>query len=52
MIVPCLDPAFLDRADIIQFVGNPGPKAIYSIIISCFKELMQSGLIYPEVKMK
>jgi len=40
-----LDPAFVDRADIKEFVGNPPPQAIYWILASCIRELVDRGLI-------
>lgn len=34
-----IDLAFVDRADIKQFIGLPTPRAIYAIYHSCLKEL-------------
>lgn len=39
-----IDGAFVDRADIKQYVGPPPPQAIYWILKSCLDELMRSGL--------
>lgn len=40
-----IDLAFLDRADIVQFVGQPSVTAIYKIISSAVVELALKGLI-------
>lgn len=40
-----LDDAFLDRADIKQYIGAPPPQAIYGILRSCVVELMRVGLV-------
>jgi len=48
-----IDLAFVDRADIKFFVGNPSPLAIYSILKSCIDELMRVGIVqHPPVPMK
>lgn len=44
-----LDSAFLDRADLIQFIGRPSQNAVYAILVSCFRELMRVHLIEPTV---
>lgn len=36
-----IDLAFVDRADIKQYIGNPTSQAIYKIYASCLKELMR-----------
>ncbi|BEJ12471.1 hypothetical protein CspHIS471_0209310 [Cutaneotrichosporon sp. HIS471] len=38
-LVGGIDAAFVDRADIKQFIGPPPPEAIYWILLSTFKEL-------------
>ncbi|GMK59925.1 hypothetical protein CspeluHIS016_0901420 [Cutaneotrichosporon spelunceum] len=38
-LVGGIDAAFVDRADIKQFIGPPSPEAIYWILLSTFKEL-------------
>ncbi len=43
----CPDLAFVDRADIKQYIGPPPPKAIYTILASCLGELMRAGIIAP-----
>lgn len=40
-----VDDAFLDRADIKQYVGPPSDVAIYKILYSCIKELQIVGRI-------
>ena len=43
------DEAFLDRADIKQFVGLPSRAAIYQILRTCLFELMRVGIVAPPV---
>ncbi|KAJ1021607.1 hypothetical protein NDA16_003744 [Ustilago loliicola] len=40
-ITESIDTAFIDRADIKQYVGLPPPKAIYWILESCLRELIR-----------
>nr|CAI5824082.1 unnamed protein product [Callosobruchus analis] len=40
-----IDLAFVDRADIKQFLGLPSVSAIYSIYLSCLEELMKAQII-------
>ncbi|XP_077125639.1 pachytene checkpoint protein 2 homolog isoform X1 [Ranitomeya variabilis] len=42
-----IDMAFVDRADIKQYIGPPSPAAIFNIYISCIEELMKCQIIYP-----
>lgn len=42
-----IDCAFIDRADIKQFIDNPIAPAIYEIFSSACKELTKCGLIVP-----
>ncbi|XP_065180092.1 pachytene checkpoint protein 2 homolog [Sycon ciliatum] len=42
-----IDLAFVDRADIKQYIGLPTPPAIYRIYQSCLAELMRTGIIAP-----
>ncbi|XP_053699940.1 pachytene checkpoint protein 2 homolog isoform X2 [Synchiropus splendidus] len=42
-----IDLAFVDRADIRQFIGLPSEKGIYSIYLSCLEELMKCQIIFP-----
>ena len=41
-----LDLAFVDRADVKEYIGVPSIAGIYSILRSCIYELMRVGLIY------
>eukprot|EP00066_Takifugu_rubripes_P003559 XP_003966225.1 PREDICTED: pachytene checkpoint protein 2 homolog [Takifugu rubripes] len=42
-----IDLAFVDRADIKQYIGPPSVNGIYSIYLSCLDELMKCKIIYP-----
>ncbi|XP_064410415.1 pachytene checkpoint protein 2 homolog [Latimeria chalumnae] len=42
-----IDLAFVDRADIKQYIGPPSTKAIFRIYTSCLEELMKCQIIYP-----
>ncbi|XP_015683389.1 pachytene checkpoint protein 2 homolog [Protobothrops mucrosquamatus] len=42
-----IDIAFVDRADIKQYIGPPSPAAIFKIYHSCIEELMKCQIIYP-----
>ena len=42
-ITGAIDLAFVDRADIKQYIGLPTPPAIYKIFLSCITELMRVG---------
>lgn len=46
-ITGAIDLAFVDRADIKQYIGLPSPKAIFQIYHSCITELMRTGIISP-----
>ncbi|CAL7942530.1 unnamed protein product [Xylocopa violacea] len=43
-----IDLAFIDRADIKQYIGHPTQQAIYKIYTSCLKELMRAKLMESE----
>ncbi|KAL2713202.1 pachytene checkpoint protein 2 [Vespula squamosa] len=43
-----IDLAFVDRADIKQYIGHPTEDSIYKIYSACIKELMRTGLIEQE----
>lgn len=45
------DDAFLDRADIKQYIGPPSPQAIFAILRSCALELMRVGLLEQAVRL-
>uniref|UniRef100_A0A8C1SCB9 Pachytene checkpoint protein 2 homolog n=1 Tax=Cyprinus carpio TaxID=7962 RepID=A0A8C1SCB9_CYPCA len=42
-----IDLAFVDRADIKQYIGPPGASTIFHICLSCLGELMKRQIIYP-----
>nr|XP_031532765.1 pachytene checkpoint protein 2 homolog isoform X1 [Vicugna pacos] len=42
-----IDVAFVDRADIRQYIGPPSAAAIFKIYLSCVEELMKCQIIYP-----
>lgn len=44
-IASAVDPAFVDRADIKQYVGPPGTQARYAILSACIVELQRSGVM-------
>ncbi|KAL0124469.1 hypothetical protein PUN28_006365 [Cardiocondyla obscurior] len=44
-----IDLAFVDRADIKQYLGYPSEVAIYNIYYSCLKELMRTEILETEV---
>ncbi|KAL9975130.1 hypothetical protein ACROYT_G012248 [Oculina patagonica] len=46
-VTGAIDLAFVDRADIKQYIGPPSVNAIFSIYHSCITELMRAGIISP-----
>ncbi|XP_053216930.1 pachytene checkpoint protein 2 homolog isoform X1 [Podarcis raffonei] len=42
-----IDMAFVDRADIKQYIGPPSAEAVFKIYLSCLEELMKCQIIYP-----
>ena len=40
-----IDAAFIDRADIKQYIGPPGPAARYDILCGCTAELQRANLV-------
>ncbi|XP_068691195.1 pachytene checkpoint protein 2 homolog [Montipora foliosa] len=46
-VTGAIDLAFVDRADIKQYIGLPSVEAIFSIYHSCLCELMKVGIISP-----
>ncbi|KAF5290495.1 hypothetical protein FQA39_LY03599 [Lamprigera yunnana] len=44
-ITGAIDIAFIDRADIKQFIGLPGAEGIYKIYHSCIEELQKAKII-------
>ncbi|XP_076683749.1 pachytene checkpoint 2 protein [Andrena cerasifolii] len=47
-LTQAIDLAFIDRADITQYIGQPTHQAIYKIYTSCLKELMRAKLMESE----
>lgn len=45
------DSAFVDRADIIQYIGNPPREAIYEILRSSLCEFILRGLVQEVVSL-
>jgi hypothetical protein len=45
-----LDSAFVDRADIVQYIDLPPPEAIYVILRSCLLELIAKGVVASVVR--
>jgi len=43
-----IDEAFLDRADIKQYIGLPNQTAIYHILHSCINELIRVEIIFTQ----
>ena len=46
-ISEAIDLAFVDRADIKQYIGLPNARARYDILASCLRELSRVGIISP-----
>lgn len=46
-VTKAIDLAFVDRADIVQYIGPPSVNSIFSIYHSCIAELMRAGIISP-----
>ena len=46
-ITEAIDTAFIDRADVKQYIGNPNHAARYVILAGALDELMRVGLISP-----
>ncbi|EJD54036.1 P-loop containing nucleoside triphosphate hydrolase protein [Auricularia subglabra TFB-10046 SS5] len=44
-LTKAIDDAFMDRADIVQYIGLPSSDAIYEILRSCLLELMRTGIV-------
>ena len=44
-ISEAIDLAFVDRADIKQYIGLPNAQARYDILVSCVNELSRVGII-------
>ncbi|KAF7776389.1 hypothetical protein Agabi119p4_4782 [Agaricus bisporus var. burnettii] len=48
-LVKAIDSAFIDRADIIQFIDLPTREAIYEILRSCLCEIISKGIVVPAI---
>ncbi|EAU84587.1 thyroid receptor-interacting protein 13 [Coprinopsis cinerea okayama7 len=46
-LVKAIDNAFVDRADIIQYIDLPSREAVYDILRSSVSEIMSKGVIAP-----
>jgi SpoVK/Ycf46/Vps4 family AAA+-type ATPase len=44
-----IDNAFMDRADIKQYIGPPPAEAIYAILRSCLLELMRVRMVETQI---
>lgn len=40
-----IDEAFMDRADIKQYIGPPNVEAVYTIYLSAIRELIRAGIV-------
>ncbi|MFH4978493.1 hypothetical protein AB6A40_005202 [Gnathostoma spinigerum] len=40
-----LDEAFIDRADLCRYIGQPSLRAVYSILLSCIHEMQRIGIV-------
>ncbi|KAH9951790.1 P-loop containing nucleoside triphosphate hydrolase protein [Amylocystis lapponica] len=46
-LAKAIDSAFVDRADIVQYVDLPPREAIYEILRTCLSELVKKGIVGP-----
>jgi len=46
-LAQAIDSAFVDRADIVQYIDLPAPEAIYVILRSCLLELVTKSVVGP-----
>jgi SpoVK/Ycf46/Vps4 family AAA+-type ATPase len=51
-ITDAIDLAFVDRADIKQYIGPPGPRVRYDILKTCLDELMRVGIVSPLIQLQ
>ncbi|CAI5735821.1 unnamed protein product [Hyaloperonospora brassicae] len=49
-ITEAIDAAFVDRADIKQYIGLPSCQARYEILRSCVEELQRVGILQPSTQ--
>ena len=45
-----IDDAFIDRADMKRYIGNPGEVSRFVILRDCIDELLRVGIIRDDVK--
>ena len=48
-LIPLSDSAFVDRADIVQYIDLPSQEAVYDILRSSVLEIMSKGVLAPLV---
>ncbi|KAK2466496.1 hypothetical protein APHAL10511_002138 [Amanita phalloides] len=48
-LVKAIDSAFVDRADIVQYVDLPPREAIYEILRTCLGEMIDKDIIIPTI---
>ncbi|TPX44075.1 hypothetical protein SeMB42_g04450 [Synchytrium endobioticum] len=46
-ITDAIDGAFLDRADLRQYIGPPSQRAIYAMLAGCVEELIRCEIVTP-----
>ena len=46
-LMNAIDTAFIDRADIVQFIDLPPREAIYAILRTCLMEMMSKKVVEP-----
>ncbi|EIM88236.1 thyroid receptor-interacting protein 13 [Stereum hirsutum FP-91666 SS1] len=46
-LAKAIDTAFVDRADIVQYIDLPPREAVYEILRSCLLELINKGVVAP-----
>ncbi|KAJ7774325.1 P-loop containing nucleoside triphosphate hydrolase protein [Mycena maculata] len=46
-LVKAIDSAFVDRADIVQYVDLPSREAVYEILRTCLCEIVVRGIVAP-----
>lgn len=51
-LTSAIDLAFLDRADIKQFIGNPNAEAIFEIYSSAINELIRTKIIFSKINLR
>ncbi|KAF7313625.1 AAA domain-containing protein [Mycena chlorophos] len=49
-LVKAIDSAFVDRADIVQYVDLPSREAVYEILRTCLCEMITKGITVPTLK--